>query len=98
MNTEYSTKVTNINGFYHCRILRENGSKVVLEARVDNRVLIGPAFRDMFRTLDKGGGDEFTSACRKRKFKEGNMNLHVQHCWGGYESRRKIIKEVNKLV
>ena len=77
--TNYSTKLTNVNGTYCCRVLYD-GTPIV-EARVDNRQDIGPAFRDMLRTLDKLGGDKFTNAARYRNWKEGNAYRPVKHIW-----------------
>ncbi len=75
----YSTKLTRMCNGYGCRVFY-NG-KLVVEARCRSRLEIGPAFRDLFRTLDKLGGDKFTSASRKRKFKAGNFCLQVKHIW-----------------
>ena len=78
--SRYTTKTTFINDKYICRILYDN--KPVVEAKVYFRHEIGPAFRDLFRTLNKCGGDDaFTSAVRKRKYKEGNRCLSVKHHW-----------------
>ena len=53
----------------------------MVEGRCKNRSEIGATFRDLLRTIDKAGGDEFTSAARDRKFKEGNPILEVKHIW-----------------
>lgn len=80
MTTKYTTKLTNVNGTYCCRVLYD-GTPIV-EARVDNRQDIGPAFRDMLRTLDKlARGDKFTKAARYRNFKPGVTTKHVKHIW-----------------
>ena len=79
METLYSTKVTRIKQQYHCRVFY-NGEFVV-EGIAKERIDIGPTFRDLFRTLDKLGGDKFTSSVRKRKFEEGNVSLGVKHLW-----------------
>jgi len=42
---------------------------------------IGPAFRDLLRTLDKLGGDKFTHAARSRKYQEGNFSMNIKHIW-----------------
>ena len=81
----YTTKTTSFPNGYGCRIFRDG--VLILEGRCDSRELIGPTFRDLFRTLDKCGGDKFTSAVRKRKFKEGNLCNSVKHIW--YRSERK---------
>lgn len=79
MNT-YTTKVTNINGTYCCRVLKDGNP--VLEARVDSREDIGPALRDLLRTIDKlGMGDDFTHAARYRSFKPGTRYMGVKHIW-----------------
>jgi hypothetical protein len=85
MANKYTTKATWLGTEYGCRIFR-NG-KVVVEARCKKKDLIGPAFRDMLRTLDKGGGDAFTSAARHRKFKDGNLATNVTHWWGGKKKK-----------
>lgn len=79
METAYSTKVTNLGKCYGCRIYYND--VLILEGRCEGREQIGPTFRDLFRTLDKCGGDKFTSAVRKRKFKEGNLCTQVKHIW-----------------
>ena len=75
----YSTKTTRVGALYFCRISLR-GTPVV-QTRVSHRNEIGPAFRDMFRTLDKMGGDDFTKAARGRKWKEGNASAQVKHEW-----------------
>jgi len=61
---DFNTKVTRINyKLYGCRIFYKG--ELILEAKVESRDKIGPAFRDMFRTLDHGHchgnlKDEFT--------------------------------------
>mgnify|MGYP006283120793 CR=1 FL=1 len=77
----YTTKSTYLgNGIYGCRVFY-NG-KLIVEGR-GKKSEIGAVFRDLLRTLDKCGGDSFTSAARKRKYKEGNLSLGVKHYWGG---------------
>ena len=65
-NTELSTKVTYINGKWHCRILK-NGVPYI-ESVAEYREEIGPVFRALLRDIDKyySVGDEFTSAARNR--------------------------------
>jgi hypothetical protein len=75
----YTTKATWLGKEYGCRIF-QNG-KLVLEGRTPFRMEIGPVFRDLLRTIDKCGGDKFTSAARKRKFREGNLCVNVKHIW-----------------
>lgn len=79
--TKYSTKVTWIGNQYGCRIFYDG--VLVVEGRCSSKSLIGATFRDLFRTLDKCGGDEYTSAVRLRKNKEGNPVTSVKHYWGG---------------
>lgn len=81
----YTTKATWLGREYGCRIFW-NG-ELVVEGRCKSRNLIGPTFRDLLRTLDKCGGDAFTSAARKRKFREGNLSIQVKHYWGGKRAK-----------
>lgn len=84
--SEYTTRVTYLGDRYGCRVLR--GGRVVVEGQCQTRDQIGATFRDLFRTLDKLGGDAFTSAARKRKYREGNAVASVKHLWGGFRTRR----------
>lgn len=77
----YTTKTTRMNNGYGCRVFRDG--RLVVEGRCESRIDIGPTFRDLLRTLDTLGGDKFTSAARKRKFKDGNKCASVVHYWGG---------------
>lgn len=77
----YTTKATWLGTEYGCRIFYND--KLVVEGRCPTKDLIGPTFRDLFRTIDKCGGDAFTSAVRKRKFRDGNLCYSVKHWWGG---------------
>jgi len=77
--TKYSTKVTWIGREYGCRVFY-NGALVV-EGRARDRTLIGATFRDLLRTLDKCGGDAFTSAARTRKYRAGNSQTEAKHIW-----------------
>lgn len=77
----YTTKATWLGTEYGCRVFADG--KLVVEGRCPTKDLIGPTFRDLLRTLDKCGGDEFTSAARKRKFQAGNVSIGVKHLWGG---------------
>ena len=85
MNTEkvkrYTTKTTQLGKEYGCRVYFDD--KLIVEGRAPNRIMIGATYRDLLRTLDKLGGDSFTSAVRKRKYKEGNPIASVKHYWGG---------------
>lgn len=76
----YTTRLTNVNGTYCCRVY--SSDKPLVEARVTHREDIGPAFRDLLRTLDKGFfPDEFTHAARNRCWKPGNRYMGVKHIW-----------------
>ena len=77
----YKTKVTRINTGYSCRVLK--GDVVVVQTCVPCKSDIAPAFRDLLRTLDGLGSNEFTSAARARNNKAGNRNLSVKHVWVG---------------
>lgn len=76
-----TTKSTWLGKEYGCRVFDDG--VLVVEGRTEFRDQIGAVFRDLFRTLDKCGGDAFTSAARKRKFKEGNPITSCVHYWGG---------------
>ncbi len=75
----YTTKVTKLGRGYGCRVLWDG--EVVVEARCTSKVEIGATCRDLMRTLDKCGGDQYTSAARKRKYREGNPVASVKHIW-----------------
>lgn len=75
----YSAKVTWLGAAYGCRVFCDG--KLVVEARCATRADIGPTLRDLLRTLDKCGGDAFTSAARRRMFLPRNKTLHVKHLW-----------------
>lgn len=77
----YTTKCTYLGAKlgWGCRVFHDG--ELVIEAIAPERILIGPIFRDLLRTLDKGGGDKFTYAARERKFKEGNICVSVKHIW-----------------
>lgn len=77
--TTYTTKATWLGDEYGCRIYRAGA--LVLEARCESKCLIGATFRDLFRTLDKCGGDEITAAARHRKYKPGNAIASAKHIW-----------------
>jgi len=80
MNTLYSTKATRLGqDGYGCRVFYD--SKLILEGKCKTKEQIGPTFRDLLRTLDKMGGDRFTSSARKRKDRIGNESLAVKHVW-----------------
>ena len=75
------TKVTRLSNGYGCRVIE--GDVVIVEGHAQGKGLIGAVLRDLLRTLDKCGGNAFTSAARKRKFREGNPVASVKHYWGG---------------
>lgn len=75
----FTTKVTWLGTRYGCRIF-DNG-ELLVEGRCELKTQIGATFRDMFRTIDKAGGDAFTHAARNRKWKEGNQVAQVRHIW-----------------
>lgn len=75
----YTTKATWLGKEYGCRIFI-NGVPI-LEGRCETKIEIGATFRDLLRTLDTLGGDSFTSAARKRKYKEGNLVVQTKHYW-----------------
>jgi hypothetical protein len=82
----YTTKATWTGKRYGCRVFF-NGV-LVLEGRCKTKMEIGATFRDLLRTLDTLGGDKFTSAARKRKYKEGNLIVSVKHYWVDSNFRR----------
>lgn len=77
----YTTKTTWLGKEYGCRVYFND--KLIVEGRCATRDMIGATYRDLLRTLDKCGGDKFTAAVRKRKYKEGNPITSVKHYWGG---------------
>lgn len=76
----YKTKTTWLGREYGSQVL--SGDKVIVEWRCKTRDLIGATFRDLLRTLDKMGGDSFTSAARNRINRKGNASVSVKHIWG----------------
>lgn len=80
--TKYTTKCTWLGNQYGCRVFFDG--QLIVEGRCASRDLIGPTFRDLLRTIDKGfNGDEFTHAARMRNGKNGNKAIGVKHLWGG---------------
>ena len=75
----YTTKATRLQRGYGCRVYC-NGVLIV-EARCKTRQDIAPTMRDLLRTLDKLGGDAYTSAARRRISRPGNAQLSVRHLW-----------------
>ena len=76
----YELKATWLGTEYGCRVHKDG--TLVVEGRCRTRDMIGATFRDLLRTLDKMGGDEFTSAARERSQREGNVVVSVEHIWG----------------
>lgn len=79
MTSVITTKATWLGHEYGCRVFC-NG-QLTLEGRCPSRDLIGPTFRTLLRTLDTLGGDAFTSAARKRRYKPGNVVYEVKIRW-----------------
>jgi len=77
----YRTKTTWLGREYGCRVYDD--AVLVVEGRAARRDLIGAVYRDLLRTLDKCGGDAFTGAARRRKYRAGNPVASVKHYWGG---------------
>ena len=75
----YTTKATRLARGYGCRVYRDG--VLIVEARCKDRQEIAPTMRDLLRTLDKLGGDSYTSAARRRIGKLGNAQLSVRHLW-----------------
>lgn len=76
----YTTKATRLARGYGCRVFHDG--TLVVEGRANHRNEIGAVFRDLLRTLDKlAGGDAFTSAARRRKWRDGNLSVSVKHRW-----------------
>lgn len=70
MPEELSTKVTNINGRHHCRLIKDG--KVVDEMACKLKEDIGFCFRSMLRMYDKCGGTSLMAdASRHRRDAEG---------------------------
>lgn len=75
----YTTKATKMAKGYGCRVFQDG--KLILEGRCDSRDLIGPTFRDFLRTIDRLGGDQFTSAVRNRVNTKNLPVNDAQHYW-----------------
>jgi hypothetical protein len=79
MAVAYTTKATRLQRGYGCRVYRDG--VLIVEARCKTRQDIAPTMRDLLRTLDKLGGDAYTSAARRRIGKPGNAQIAVRHLW-----------------
>lgn len=77
----YTTKATWLGSEYGCRVFKDG--VLILEGRCLTKNHIGATFRDLLRTIDKCGGDSFTSAARHRNSKPGNLCIGVKHIWHG---------------
>jgi hypothetical protein len=75
----FTTKTTRLGSGYGCRVFLDGA--LIVEGRCADRSLIGATFRDLLRTIDKCCGDEFTSAARRRKHRDGNPVISVKHIW-----------------
>jgi hypothetical protein len=75
----YTTKATRLQSGYGCRVYLDG--VLIVEARCKTRQDIAPTMRDLLRTLDKLGGDAYTSAARRRIGRPGNAQLSVRHLW-----------------
>ncbi len=85
----YTTKTTWLGNEYGCRVFHND--VFIVEGRCPTRDLIGATFRDLFRTLDKCGGDAFTNAARERKYKEGNPVTSVKHIWNRTDDDKIVL-------
>ena len=79
----YTTKSTWLGDDYGCQVLKDG--VLVVEGRCATKGMIGATFRDLLRTLDKLGGDEFTSAARERSTLAGNATVSARHRWAHTE-------------
>lgn len=79
----YTTKSTWLGTEYGCQVLKDG--VLVVEGRCATKDMIGATFRDLLRTLDTLGGDEFTSAARERSTRAGNATVSVRHRWAHTE-------------
>ena len=68
----FTTKATWLGDRYGCRVFKDG--KFIIESSCEERSQIGPTFRDLMRTIDKGcssvEGDAFTDASRHRDLKQ----------------------------
>jgi len=71
----YSTSVTRTDIGWYCRVF--HGENALVQTLVKKREDIGPAIKDLLRTIDKLGGDRFTNAARSRITEE----FSVKHEW-----------------
>lgn len=79
----FDTKTTNINGKYYCAIILKETGKMIVGAIVEDRLDITPAYKDLFRTLDKCGwcsNMAYSSRYRKQSERKG-----VKHYWGTFK-------------
>lgn len=78
-DSKYTTKCTWLGKEYGCRVFHDG--VLIVEGRCKSKELIGATFRDLLRTIDKCGGDAFTSATRKRKYEPLNIVVSAKHRW-----------------
>ena len=96
-----STKLTFINGWYHCRLF--NNGELYDELRCSHKSDVGFAFREMMRWYDKCGGmSKWAYAARKRHNEDGNYTTRgtVQKIWkieGGRGYQYKNIRTEKPL-
>lgn len=83
------TKVTNINGIYHCRLLRVNDDYVMQEQACHDIYDIGYAVRDMLRWHEKMSLEPFSKMADASRHRGKN---HKQY------GKIEIIKNVSSLL
>lgn len=91
--SKYTTKATWLGREYGCRIFHDG--VLIVEGRAKSQDEIGPVFRDMFRMVDKCGGDSFTHAVRMRKHRVGNRVAYANLYWGGRTDRNSKKLKMN---
>lgn len=86
----FNTKVTRIKeDLYGCRVIKKDTGRVVVECQVP-RILIQPAFQDIFRTLDKMGhispmahSSRWRPKPENGAYREGMHHRQFKVYWGG---------------
>lgn len=74
-----TTKVTNINGVYHCRLLRFE--KVHTEMGCNHTVDIRICFREMLRWYDKLGYSPYSKMADAARHRGKNADKPVGRMW-----------------
>ena len=92
MKAIFDTKVTNIDGRYHCLVYKIETKEPIVEAIVDDKCDIGPAFRCLLRTLNKCGWQcPLCISAHRRGYhhnnKKNNRILSVYNIWHGPEGK-----------